>query len=95
MLQDGRTAAIVGAGGAIGSHVAREFAREGAAVFLAGRHSDTRFGDADHFPALRPTDDALSKWQVVRGKSRWLETRHLPLGTRRRETWLPPGPVRV
>jgi NAD(P)-dependent dehydrogenase (short-subunit alcohol dehydrogenase family) len=50
MLLDGKTAVFVGASGAIGSHVAREFAREGAAVFLAGRHSNTRFGDADHFP---------------------------------------------
>jgi 3-oxoacyl-[acyl-carrier protein] reductase len=38
MLLHDKTAVIVGAGGAIGSQVAREFAREGAAVFLAGRH---------------------------------------------------------
>src|SRR5262245_13181601 len=38
MLLQSKTAVIVGAGGAIGSQVAREFAREGAAVFLAGRH---------------------------------------------------------
>lgn len=38
MLLRGKTAVIVGAGGAVGSHIAREFAREGAAVFLSGRH---------------------------------------------------------
>ena len=38
MLLHDKTAVIFGAGGAIGSQVAREFAREGAAVFLSGRH---------------------------------------------------------
>jgi NAD(P)-dependent dehydrogenase (short-subunit alcohol dehydrogenase family) len=37
MLQD-KVAVIYGAGGAIGGAIARAFAREGAAVFLAGRH---------------------------------------------------------
>jgi len=37
MLLDDKTAVIYGAGGAIGGAVARAFAREGAAVFLAGR----------------------------------------------------------
>ena len=37
MLLEGKTAVIYGGGGAIGGAVARAFAREGAAVFLAGR----------------------------------------------------------
>lgn len=37
MLLDNKNAVIYGAGGAIGGAVAREFAREGARVFLAGR----------------------------------------------------------
>jgi NAD(P)-dependent dehydrogenase (short-subunit alcohol dehydrogenase family) len=38
MLLHDKTAVVFGAGGAIGRQVAREFAGEGAAVFLAGRH---------------------------------------------------------
>jgi NAD(P)-dependent dehydrogenase (short-subunit alcohol dehydrogenase family) len=37
LLRD-KVAVIFGAGGAIGSQVAREFSREGATVFLSGRH---------------------------------------------------------
>ena len=37
MLLENKNAVIYGAGGAIGGAVARAFAREGAAVFLAGR----------------------------------------------------------
>jgi NAD(P)-dependent dehydrogenase (short-subunit alcohol dehydrogenase family) len=37
MLLEGKNAVIYGAGGAVGSAVARAFAREGARVFLAGR----------------------------------------------------------
>jgi 3-oxoacyl-[acyl-carrier protein] reductase len=37
MLLEGRNAIVYGGGGAIGGAVARAFAREGAAVFLAGR----------------------------------------------------------
>jgi 3-oxoacyl-[acyl-carrier protein] reductase len=37
MLLDGKNAVIYGGGGSIGGAVARAFAREGAAVFLAGR----------------------------------------------------------
>ena len=37
MLLENRNAVIYGAGGSIGGAVAREFAREGARVFLAGR----------------------------------------------------------
>ena len=36
-LLEGKTAVIYGGGGAIGGAVAREFAREGARIFLAGR----------------------------------------------------------
>jgi NAD(P)-dependent dehydrogenase (short-subunit alcohol dehydrogenase family) len=38
MLLDNKSAVIYGAGGAVGSSVARAFAREGARVFLAGRN---------------------------------------------------------
>lgn len=41
MLLDGKNAVIYGAGGAIGSAVARTFAREGARVFLVGRTQST------------------------------------------------------
>jgi 3-oxoacyl-[acyl-carrier protein] reductase len=37
MLLEGKNAVIYGAGGSVGSAVARSFAREGASVFLAGR----------------------------------------------------------
>ena len=37
MLLENKNAVIYGGGGAIGGAVAREFAREGACVFLAGR----------------------------------------------------------
>ena len=37
MLLENKSAVIYGAGGSIGSAVARAFAREGARVFLAGR----------------------------------------------------------
>src|SRR5215207_666741 len=38
MLLENKTALIYGAGGAIGGAVARAFAREGARLFLTGRH---------------------------------------------------------
>jgi shikimate 5-dehydrogenase len=41
MLLEAKTAIIYGGGGAIGSAVARAFAREGARVFLAGRTMNT------------------------------------------------------
>lgn len=37
LLENNKNAVIYGAGGAIGGAVAREFASEGARVFLAGR----------------------------------------------------------
>lgn len=38
MMLKNKVAVIYGAGGAVGGAVARSFAREGAKVFLAGRH---------------------------------------------------------
>jgi NAD(P)-dependent dehydrogenase (short-subunit alcohol dehydrogenase family) len=38
LLLHDKVAVIFGAGGAIGSQVAREFSKEGATVFLSGRH---------------------------------------------------------
>ncbi|MCC9192260.1 SDR family oxidoreductase [Arthrobacter sp. zg-Y916] len=40
MLLNGRNAIIYGGGGSIGGAVGRAFAREGARVFLAGRHAE-------------------------------------------------------
>ncbi|MDF2498321.1 MAG: Short-chain alcohol dehydrogenase [Arthrobacter koreensis] len=40
MLLNGRNAVIYGGGGSIGGAAARAFAREGARVFLAGRHAE-------------------------------------------------------
>ncbi|MFN8533078.1 MAG: SDR family oxidoreductase [Dehalococcoidia bacterium] len=44
MLLEGKVAAIYGGGGSIGGAVARAFAREGATVFLAGRHQPSLDG---------------------------------------------------
>ena len=41
MLLEGKTAVLYGAAGAIGSHVARAFAKSGAHVVLTGRHEDS------------------------------------------------------
>jgi len=41
MLLEAKTAIVYGAGGAIGSAVARAYAREGATVHLAGRTRST------------------------------------------------------
>jgi NAD(P)-dependent dehydrogenase (short-subunit alcohol dehydrogenase family) len=40
MLLEGKNAVIYGAGGSIGAAVAKEFAREGASVFLTGRNRE-------------------------------------------------------
>src|SRR4051812_38911837 len=40
MLLNSKTAIVYGASGAIGSHVARAFAREGATVHVVGRHPE-------------------------------------------------------
>ena len=40
MLLENKNAVIYGAGGSIGGAVAKEYAREGARVFLAGRTRD-------------------------------------------------------
>ena len=47
MLLEHKTAIVYGGGGAIGSTVARSFAREGARVFLAGRSRDRLQAVAD------------------------------------------------
>jgi 3-oxoacyl-[acyl-carrier protein] reductase len=51
MLLEHKTAVIYGAGGAVGSAVARAFAAEGAMVYLAGRH----------MVALTPVLDEITK----------------------------------
>jgi NAD(P)-dependent dehydrogenase (short-subunit alcohol dehydrogenase family) len=40
MLLEDKTAVIYGAGGAVGGAIARTFAREGARLYLTGRHAD-------------------------------------------------------
>src|SRR5207237_999066 len=50
-LLEGKTAIIYGAGGRIGSGVARTFAREGATVFLVGRTPTTLQPIADEITA--------------------------------------------
>jgi 3-oxoacyl-[acyl-carrier protein] reductase len=50
MLLRGKNAVVYGAGGSVGSAVARAFAREGAAVFLAGRSG----------PPLEATAEAIA-----------------------------------
>jgi|SRR4051794_8229271 3-oxoacyl-[acyl-carrier protein] reductase len=66
MLLDGKNAVIYGGAGAIGSAVARAFAREGARVFLAGRTQSTldavaedirAAGGAAHGTALDALDE--------------------------------------
>jgi NAD(P)-dependent dehydrogenase (short-subunit alcohol dehydrogenase family) len=49
MLLNGKNAVIYGGGGNIGAAVAREFAREGATVHLAGRTLDTLKAVGDEF----------------------------------------------
>jgi 3-oxoacyl-[acyl-carrier protein] reductase len=62
MLLDQKTAIIYGASGAIGSAVARAYAREGANVHLAGRteRPSTRSPSASEPTATRPTSHALT-----------------------------------
>jgi NAD(P)-dependent dehydrogenase (short-subunit alcohol dehydrogenase family) len=55
MILKGKVAVVYGAGGAIGSAVARGFAREGASLFVTGRH--------------RPRVDAVAKEIVAAGGS--------------------------
>lgn len=52
MLLQGKNAVIYGGGGAIGSAVARAFAREGAKVFLAGRTLSKLEGAAEQIRAV-------------------------------------------
>ena len=47
MLLEGKNAVVYGAAGSVGLAVARAFAREGAAVFLAGRTLASLQGVAD------------------------------------------------
>ena len=67
MLLKGKVAVVYGGGGAVGSAVAKAFAREGAKVFLAGRTRSTlerrrerhrRIGDCGPVDA---TDNARSR----------------------------------
>jgi NAD(P)-dependent dehydrogenase (short-subunit alcohol dehydrogenase family) len=59
MILTGKNAVIYGGGGRIGSAVAREFAREGANVFLAGRTLETLKAVGDEIGARCDVVDAL------------------------------------
>jgi 3-oxoacyl-[acyl-carrier protein] reductase len=61
MLLETKTAIIYGGGGAIGSAVARAFAREGARVFLTGR---TRKALEEVAQTIRSTGGAAEVAQV-------------------------------
>jgi len=56
MLLENKIAVIYGAGGAVGSAVAKAFAREGAKVFLTGRN-------------LKPVDAVASEIVVAGGRA--------------------------
>jgi NAD(P)-dependent dehydrogenase (short-subunit alcohol dehydrogenase family) len=64
MLLEGKNAIVYGAGGGIGSGVARTFAREGARVFLAGRTREpleavaAEIGDAASVAVVDALDEA-------------------------------------
>jgi 3-oxoacyl-[acyl-carrier protein] reductase len=61
MLLEGRTAIIYGGAGSIGSAVARAFAREGAALHLAGRNLENVERVADE---IRSADGAADAAEV-------------------------------
>jgi NAD(P)-dependent dehydrogenase (short-subunit alcohol dehydrogenase family) len=61
MLLENKNAIIYGAGGSIGGAVAREFAREGARVFLAGRTRENLENVAREIAA----DGGLAEFAVV------------------------------
>jgi NAD(P)-dependent dehydrogenase (short-subunit alcohol dehydrogenase family) len=69
MLLEDKTAIIYGGGGGIGGGVARTFAREGAAVFLAG----ARLGlsDGTCAPGEQGGQRSASPWPVSQGDG-WL-----------------------
>src|SRR5262245_50474554 len=64
MLLENKTAVVYGGGGAIGGAVARAFAREGAAVFLAGRTREKLDAVADAIGAEVAVVDALDAGAV-------------------------------
>ena len=71
MLLEGKNAIVYGAGGAVGGAVARAFAREGAAVFLAGRTAAPLTAMAQRIEqgggtAATALVDALDETAVVR-----------------------------
>jgi 3-oxoacyl-[acyl-carrier protein] reductase len=61
MLLRGKTAVVYGAGGAIGGAVAKAFAREGAKVFLTGRHAKSLQ------PIAQEISDAGGESEVAQG----------------------------
>jgi NAD(P)-dependent dehydrogenase (short-subunit alcohol dehydrogenase family) len=79
MLLENKNAVIYGAGGSIGGAVAREFAREGARVFLVGRTRETLQTvaddiEADGGPAEVAVLDALDEKSVQEHAEALVET---------------------
>ncbi|MFD0383443.1 SDR family NAD(P)-dependent oxidoreductase [Streptomyces stramineus] len=76
MLLENKVAVVYGAGGRIGSAVARAFAREGARVFLAGR---TQFALDEVADLIRSAGgaaetervDALDEGRSARSSTEW------------------------
>src|SRR5690349_25173424 len=56
-LLDGKVAAIYGAGGGVGTAVAKAFAREGATVYLAGRTENSMNSTAKEISSTGGTAD--------------------------------------
>ena len=68
MLKD-KVAVIYGAGGAIGSAVARAFASEGANLFLTGRHlTPVEVSPRTSFP---PADPRRRRWSTRSTSRLW------------------------
>src|SRR5260370_811355 len=87
MLLDKRTAIIYGAGGPIGSAVARAYAREGADVHLAGRAGHgVILGMAGGREAIPRLGGSHVAWAALAGLCRQLAAEFGPHGVR--VTWL-------
>jgi NAD(P)-dependent dehydrogenase (short-subunit alcohol dehydrogenase family) len=67
MMLKSKVVVIYGAGGAVGSAVVRAFAREGAQVFLTGRHR-TRVEDVAR--KLSPLEDTLRRPRSMRSTNK-------------------------
>jgi len=79
-LLHGKRAVVFGAGGSIGSAVAKAFAAEGAEVFLAGRSEESLKGVAKEIAeaGAGPAPTSSTPWMSRRSRrtsSRWRKKR--------------------